>query len=253
MYRIIHSKRLSYIGRVHRRVKCRSYSEYSTSASKCMYFDRLYDNRQNRCFSSSSSSLDSSEHQRKEVFDKNVKLIQREASAKLLNASEYDYFRDEVSRRLVDRLDDIRRDDGFPLALDIGAGAGHIYRAICAEESFEGVGGIGGVRKLVQMDSCEAALMRGPTDFEHSDRCDTYRLVANEEDTLQFPDGTFDLVLTSVALHQVNDLPKLFSECRRVLKDDGCFMLAMVGGASLSELRSSLVLAEMERVGGVSV
>ena len=39
---------------------------------------------------------------------------------------------------------------------------------------------------------------------------------------------------------------------KRVLKPDGCFMFAMVGGATLTELRSSLVLAELERDGGVS-
>lgn len=39
---------------------------------------------------------------------------------------------------------------------------------------------------------------------------------------------------------------------QRVLKPDGCFLFAMVGGATLPELRSSMVLAEMEREGGVS-
>lgn len=33
---------------------------------------------------------------------------------------DYDYFRQEMAYRLVDRLDDIKREEGFPLALDIG-------------------------------------------------------------------------------------------------------------------------------------
>jgi len=69
---------------------------------------------------------------------------------------------------------------------------------------------------------------------------------------LPFPDGTFDLVMSSVALHWVNDLPYLFQEVKRILKPDGCFMMAMVGGSTLPELRASLVLAEQERDGGVS-
>lgn len=48
------------------------------------------------------------------------------------------------------------------------------------------------------------------------------------------------------------DLPRLMKEVRRILKPDGCFMFAMVGGSTLPELRSCLVLAEMERDGGVS-
>lgn len=39
---------------------------------------------------------------------------------------------------------------------------------------------------------------------------------------------------------------------QRVLKPDGCFMFAMVGGETLPELRVALVLAEQEREGGVS-
>mmetsp|Transcript_25719 Transcript_25719/g.38479 ORF Transcript_25719/g.38479 Transcript_25719/m.38479 type:complete len:380 (-) Transcript_25719:44-1183(-) len=201
-----------------------------------------------------SSSATTSNNSQQNAFIREAKLLQR-AGAASLNTTEYDYFRDEISRRLVDRLDDIRRESGFPLALDIGSGSGHIHRAICEEESFEGVGGIGGVRKLVQMDFCEASLMRdvnAKRDVPGGERCDTYRLTANEEEELPFPDGTFDLVMSSVALHQINDLPKLFKEVKRVLKDDGCFLFAMVGGSTLPELRSSMVLAEMERDGGVS-
>lgn len=33
---------------------------------------------------------------------------------------DYDYFQKEIALRLVDRLDDIKKEEGFPLALDIG-------------------------------------------------------------------------------------------------------------------------------------
>jgi NADH dehydrogenase [ubiquinone] 1 alpha subcomplex assembly factor 5 len=87
---------------------------------------------------------------------------------------------------------------------------------------------------------------------EGSERCGTYRMVADEEAKMPFPDGTFDLVISSVALHWVNELPALFSEVKRVLKPDGCFIFAMIGGTTLPELRASMVLAETEREGGVS-
>lgn len=38
---------------------------------------------------------------------------------------------------------------------------------------------------------------------------------------------------------------------QRVLKPDGCFMISMIGGSTLPELRISLTLAELERDGGV--
>jgi Methylase involved in ubiquinone/menaquinone biosynthesis len=187
------------------------------------------------------------------AFDRNLKTLQR---SNISHHKSYDYFRKEIASRLVDRLDDIIRDEGFPLALDIGSGPGYLYREIVKDDGFDGQGGIGGVRKLVMLDSCHDMLHRDDEEHqtlsaEEKARCGTYKLVGEEEGPLPFPDGTFDLVMSSSAMHWVNNLPGLWSEVKRVLKPDGCFMFAMVGGGTLNELRSSLVLAELERDGGV--
>lgn len=103
----------------------------------------------------------------------------------------------------------------FPLALDIGSGSGYVYKAICSDDAFAGEGGVGGVRKLVQLDSSDVLLRRDEDiSIEGSHRCDTYRLNADEEGKLQFPDGTFDLVLSSQSMHWVNDLPGLLKEVK---------------------------------------
>ena len=198
----------------------------------------------------------------------------------------YDYFHREIAQRLVDRLDDINirenGEGGFPLALEIGAGAGFVHEAImdgCVADHNEEeddellldsstdsnnviYSGRGGVRKLVQLDSCSAMLHRdddsatttaasSSTD-DTTTICETYKLVTEEEGPFPFPDGTFDLVISSMAFHWINDLPRLLTEIKRVLKPDGCLLFALPGGNTLPELRSSLVLAELERTGGVS-
>lgn len=62
-----------------------------------------------------------------------------------------------------------------------------------------------------------------------------------------------DIVLSSQFLHWCNDLPAVLNEVKRVLKPDGVFLGCLMGGEnSLSELRSSFVLAQTEREGGVS-
>lgn len=102
------------------------------------------------------------------------------------------------------------------LLINLGAGAGHLHRAICMDDSFTGEGGIGGIRKLVQLDSSPLLLHRDdniPVEGE-KERCQTFKLVADEESKLNFPDGTFDLVISSTALHFVNDLPGLFREVK---------------------------------------
>ena len=203
-----------------------------------------------------------------QAFDRTFKRLQRDHAARLFqlrqqlpttidhahiddSAVDYDYFREEIARRLVDRLDDIKV--SFPLALDLGAGTGSVHRMICSESSFDGIGGIGGVRKLVQLDSSELMLYcNDDRPVEGLERCGTYKMVAEEEERLPFPDGTFDLVVSNVAMHWINELPAVMKEIYRVLKPNGCFLFAMIGGATLPELRASLVMAELERDGGVS-
>eukprot|EP00984_Skeletonema_dohrnii_P014273 scaffold5981_cov146-Skeletonema_dohrnii-CCMP3373.AAC.2 len=230
-------------------------------------------------------------------FDRSVKLKQRTRAAESCrqhyhynNTNDvsssrpilpYDYFHREIAQRLVDRLDDINirenGEGGFPLALEIGAGAGFVHEAImdgCAADNEDEddellldnstdnnnvlYSGRGGVRKLVQLDSCSAMLHRDDDSTTASSTdgtttiCETYKLVTEEEGPFPFPDGTFDLVISSMAFHWINDLPRLLTEIKRVLKPDGCLLFALPGGNTLPELRSSLVLAELERTGGVS-
>lgn len=195
------------------------------------------------------------------AFDRQLKKLQKNNAARSHQIwkdspeyESYDYIREEIALRVVDRLDDIKREEGFPLALELGAGPGYIHRAICQQESLQGnEGGIGGVRKLVQLEFSGGMLHRdADITVPHRDRCGTYRLEADEENKLPFPDGTFDLVISSTSLHWVNKLPSLFREVNRVLKPDGCFIFAMIGGTTLPELRGSMALAELEREGGVS-
>ena len=69
---------------------------------------------------------------------------------------------------------------------------------------------------------------------------------------LPFADASFDIVLSSCALHWAGDLPAVFAEVRRVLRPDGLFLGALLGGETLAELRSAFVAAQAEREGGVS-
>ncbi|MEO1662037.1 MAG: methyltransferase domain-containing protein [Pseudomonadota bacterium] len=73
-----------------------------------------------------------------------------------------------------------------------------------------------------------------------------------DEERLAFDDQVFDLVVSVLGLHWVNDLPGLLHQIRRVLKPDGLFLAALFGGETLHELRQCLIEAESEFTGGVS-
>jgi len=76
--------------------------------------------------------------------------------------------------------------------------------------------------------------------------------VAADEELLPFADGAFDLIISNLSLHWVNDLPGALIQARRALKPDGLFLAAMLGGHTLTELRQSLMEAETKVEGGFS-
>ncbi|KYQ56262.1 hypothetical protein ALC60_04876 [Trachymyrmex zeteki] len=169
------------------------------------------------------------------VFDRNAKLLQRERAAKDANVQLYDYIKDEVGDRLVDRIFDIKRK--FGRVLDLGCGRGHVSKRILSES----------VEELVLADMSPSLLSQA----EIIEGIKVKKEVIDEENLSYEPDS-FDMVISCLSLHWINDLPGCFRRINSSLKNDGVFMAAVFGGDTLYELRSSLQLAEFERYGGIS-
>ena len=63
------------------------------------------------------------------VFNRDLKLLQRERAALSPHLAQYSYLRDEIAERLMDRLEDVHESYSFTDAVDLCAGTGHIRRA----------------------------------------------------------------------------------------------------------------------------
>lgn len=72
------------------------------------------------------------------------------------------------------------------------------------------------------------------------------------DETLPLEAGCFDLVISLLALHEVNDVAGALIQMRRALKPDGLMLAVMPGGETLRELRFALTQAETEIYGGAS-
>lgn len=162
------------------------------------------------------------------VFDRALVRRRRDRAAAGLAA--HDFLYREVADRLADRLDDVNR--RFPLALDLGCHTGALAAALA---------GRGGIETMVHCDLSAGMAAQAPAPA-----------VAGDEEALPFANGAFDLVLSSLSLHWVNDLPGALSQIRRALKPDGLFLAAMPGGQTLKELRHALAEAEIAEEGGLS-
>ena len=81
----------------------------------------------------------------------------------------------------------------------------------------------------------------------------TYRRIEGlDDEVLPLAPESIDLALSALSLQFVNDLPGVLSQIRRALKPDGLLLAALIGGATLSELRAAFSQAEIEVEGGVS-
>ncbi len=74
--------------------------------------------------------------------------------------------------------------------------------------------------------------------------------VALDPEQLPFAEGAFNLIVSPLALHWVNDLPGALIQLRRALEPDGLMLASLFGGETLNELRLALIEAEAELTGG---
>lgn len=77
--------------------------------------------------------------------------------------------------------------------------------------------------------------------------------VEMDPECLPFAPRSFDLVVSILTLHWVNDLPGALIQIRRALKPDGLFLGSLFGGRTLQELREVLLAAESELRGGAAL
>ena len=131
----------------------------------------------------------------------------------------------EVRARLGERLADVRR--GFAAVLELGPGDG--------EPALADPGAV-----TVALDPAQGFAARAKLG------------VVGEAEFLPFADRSFDLVLGTLGLHWANDLPGALIQLRRVLRPDGLLLASLLGGETLTELRQSLALAELELTGGAN-
>lgn len=124
-----------------------------------------------------------------------------------------------VAADLADRLEAIPRP--FPRVLALGGGG------LFSEE----------VRSRPELSARIGAILETDLDFV-------------DPEHLPFAPGSFELIVSPLALHWINDLPGALIQLRLALKPDGLLLASLFGGDTLSELRLSLIEAESELTGG---
>jgi NADH dehydrogenase [ubiquinone] 1 alpha subcomplex assembly factor 5 len=148
------------------------------------------------------------------VFDRRIVRMNRQRAA--ANFAAHSVLFTEIADQLIERLADIKQD--FKIALNLDPRGDYL------------------TYKLKE---------RGITEIATPD-------VFTENEILPFVPGSFDLIISNLNLHWVNDLPGVLVQIKKALKPKGLFLAALIGGHSLHELHNCLMDAELATAGGVS-
>ena len=170
-----------------------------------------------------------------QIFDRKAQRNHRDRAAQGL--ANHDFLFRLSAERLTDRLLDIKRQ--FPRVLDLGCRGGNIAEALAVGPDF-------GMTVLIQADASSAMAARARQTYSHP-------TVVCDEEALPFRNESFDLVLSNLSLHWVNDLPGSLIQIRQSLRPDGLFCASLFGAGTLSELRDVLLEAEMDLKSGASL
>jgi NADH dehydrogenase [ubiquinone] 1 alpha subcomplex assembly factor 5 len=160
-----------------------------------------------------------------QVFDRAAVRRHRDRAAPVVDRVA-DVLRD-AAERLLDRLDDttVR----FKQALDVG-GRG-VVAPLLRERGMA----------VISSDLSPAMAAR------NGGLC-----VAADDEFLPFASASFDLVVASLSLHWVNDLPGALIQLRHGLRPGGLLLASMPALGTLDELRRALTEAEAVLTGGAA-
>ena len=153
------------------------------------------------------------------VFDR--RSVRRNRTRASHNIAQHDFLYLEVAKQVLERLSLIKRT--FKRSLDLGCHTGHLKNA--SELPL-------GTEIFINSDPSEdmAISAGGPS-------------IVSDEENLPFADQSLDLIVSSLTLHWVNDLPRALAQIFRCLRPDGLFLAAMFGEDTLDKLRRSLASA----------
>ncbi|MDX5594864.1 methyltransferase domain-containing protein [Pseudovibrio sp. SPO723] len=162
------------------------------------------------------------------LFDRSL-IMQRRKKALAKPVAGADFLLKAAAQDLEDRLMMLSR--SFETAVDLG---GH------GNYTTEALRNSGKVQRVIRADLFTPDQNSGTPDLVIDDA------------VLPFAEQSVDLIVSSLNLQLLDDLPGTLVQIRRALKPDGLFLGLLLGTDSLIELRDSFMRAEMEVTGGVS-
>lgn len=131
----------------------------------------------------------------------------------------------EIGKRLLERLDFIKIKPRR--ILDLGAGTGSLSAALVRKYRRAQVFGL---------DLAESML---PLAREKKPWFGSANFICGDAESLPLASASIDMIISNLTLQWCDDLDRVFTECRRVLRPGGVLFFSTLGPETLHELRAS--------------
>lgn len=163
------------------------------------------------------------------IFDRNLLFKRRSHIATSLTKA--DFLIKHSLADILERLNEMTKK--FPVILNLGSRNGYGYCELLSHL---------GTEKVINTDLSVSLLKNNPN----------LNKLAIDEENLCFADNQFDLIVSVLNLHLINDLPGCLIQLKNSLKPGGVLIASLFGERNLNELRTSLLKTELNLLGGIS-
>lgn len=162
------------------------------------------------------------------IFDKN--LIKQRRNKFAYVEDSYYFLLNEIYLRLLENIQ-----GNFKHCLNLGSHRGELL-AILERPAANSLNKIN-IEEIIHCDSCLPMLEQIPG----------LKILADEEN-LPFKENSFDLIISAMQLHHSNNLLKILSFLRGLLKEKGVFLAQVFGPKTLWELKLAIINAEKNNI-----
>lgn len=156
------------------------------------------------------------------IFNRDRKILHLNRAANKFDQHNFLYL--ESANRIANQFDDIVK-KRFDKCLNISARNGYLTE-ILKENNI--------CKKIYEIDISDSFIKKSNNEN---------KVIADEE-FLPFKNESFDLIVSNLSLHWVNDLVGVLAQIKRILKKDGFFCANIFGARTLVEFRNAILFAE---------
>jgi len=180
------------------------------------------------------------------LFDR--KLLRQNRLRISKNFAQHNFLHHEIANRIAENVELLNRE--FGAMLEISAMDGYLSSLIKAEKKVITINHT----PLSTSNASSPSSHHGPSSLVRSteDLVSYEDIIVCDDEFLPFENESFDLIVSNLNFHFINQIPQFLLQVKNLLKPNGVFIASFFGEENLSELAKVLYDVENEIYSGIS-